>query len=80
MAHKLYIEEVNVQSLSKLSKLRKLKLPHVEGRFGLSLSVGSKELFIGISINPVTIEQITKKRIVPLTKSKTNVFGFDPLN
>lgn len=72
MAHKLLAEEVLGKRLSKF------KLPTVNGRFGISVYVGTKEVFLGVQINPVIEETIIKKRSLVTLKSKVSVFNFDP--
>jgi heme/copper-type cytochrome/quinol oxidase subunit 3 len=70
MAHKLLIDE-------EIKKQKRYTLPDIEGRFGISFYVGSKEIFFGTQITTVLIERVTKKKLVKINKGKVNVFKFD---
>lgn len=72
MAHKVFNIDTNER------KRKKITLPKLEGRFGISFYIGSKEVFIGIQIGNVLIEEITRRRFAKLNKSKVNVFNFEP--
>jgi hypothetical protein len=71
MAHKLTEDEQVV------IKKTKYNLPNIEGKFGFSLFIGSKELFIGIQISEVLIERVVRKKLVKLNKGKVKTFSFD---
>jgi hypothetical protein len=72
MAHKLID-----YPLKESKKKERFKLPDIGGRFGFALYVGSKEIFIGISVSNVEQEVIIKKRFVKTTKAKVQVLHFD---
>ena len=61
MAHKLEYEEPK----------KKWKLP--PGKFGVCFVFGTRELFIGITLQEVEMERVIRK--IP---SKTPVFKYDP--
>ena len=77
MAIKIPLTENN-DSPMKL-RLPKIKMPKIDGRFGLSLYIGSKEIFIGIAVTKVIEEQIIKKTILPIQQGEARVFPFEPL-
>jgi hypothetical protein len=58
---------------------RKFQIPKINGKFGFSFYVGMKEVFIGIAVADVILEQIIKKRFVKVQKADTRTYGFDPL-
>lgn len=39
-----------------------IKLPGLEGKFGLSLNFGNKEVFIGVAIAKTSMETVVRKR------------------
>jgi hypothetical protein len=59
---------------------KRFSLPKINGRVGFSFYVGTKEIFIGIAIADVILEQIIKKRIVKIPKAETRTYGFDPFS
>lgn len=71
MAHKTIELDIPVK------QKRRYTLPQFEGKFGMSLFVGGKEIFIGIQIAEVSIEKIVRQRLVKTQKGKVNVFKFD---
>ena len=72
MSHKLLTEDI-VERKSKKS----LKLPYLGGKFGVSIFVGRKEVFVGVSVGEVEVEQIVRKRMVKNVKGKVRVLQFD---
>lgn len=70
MAHRL----VGVDLPEKEPKKKfKLKLPHIEGRVGVSLYLGNREYFLGLSITEVIKEQVVRKRTVKIPKGVVHV-------
>lgn len=55
----------------------RLNLPKIEGKFGLALYVGHKEVFIGIGVTDIVTEQIVRKRMVKVPKSAVKVVRLD---
>ena len=58
---------------------RKFQIPKINGKFGFSLYFGMKEVFIGVALADVILEQIIRKRTVRVPKAETRTYGFDPL-
>jgi hypothetical protein len=56
---------------------KKITLPNLEGKFGLSLYLGKKEIFIGIQIGDVEIERVIRKRMIKAPKGNVKVLRFD---
>lgn len=75
MAHKLFIEENSPVPSSR----RRFQFPKIEGRFGVALYLGGHEYFVGLAVNPVSVEEIVKKRFIKTSKAIAKVFRFDPL-
>jgi hypothetical protein len=73
MAHKLIDADVNDSLKGKSSK----KTFNIEGKIGVSLFIGAKEVFLGIQINEVQKETVYRKKFIPLKKSSVRVFRFD---
>lgn len=73
MARKL----IDLPTTDTRRKTKRYQLPKLNGRFGFSLYVGMEEIFIGIAIAPVEIEQITKRRFVKNVKAGVRVLQFD---
>lgn len=72
MAYKLLNEE------TKEEKIKQFRLPNLGGKFGFSIFTGKKEIFIGLSVGEVEIEQIVRKRMIKTPKKGTvKVFRFD---
>lgn len=72
MAHKvLDIIEAPVK------KRKAFKVPDVQGKFGLALFIGGKEIFIGITMFPVVMEQVVKRRLIKPVKGTAKVFNFE---
>lgn len=59
---------------------RKFLLPKINGRVGVSFSIGTKEVFIGVAFADVVLEQLIKKRVVKIPKAETRTYGFDPFS
>lgn len=57
--------------------VKRFSLPKINGRFGFSFYVGMKEVFIGIAVVDVILEQIIRKRTVKIPKAETRTYGFD---
>lgn len=75
-AHKLLTDEVN--ETKKKSKKYTLKIPNMTGKFGVSLFVGRKEIFIGVSVGEVEIEQIVRRKMLKIPQKGTvKVFRWD---
>lgn len=56
---------------------KKFKLPSIKGRLGVSLILGTKEIFLGITTTNVEYEPILpEKRKVDLEKRKVKFFNF----
>jgi hypothetical protein len=75
MANKL-IEEPLLETRKR--KQYRIKLPKIEGKFGFSLYIGNKEIFIGLAVADVVTEQVVRKRLVKAPKSGIKVIRFDP--
>lgn len=71
MAHKIPIE------IPKEKKGHTIKLPNINGRIGVSFFVGIKEIFIGVLVSDVVIEEIIKRKVVKVPKAQTRTYGFD---
>lgn len=48
----------------------KWKLPPITGKFGLSLMLGRKEIFVGVAVADVEIEKIVKRKKVSVMAPK----------
>lgn len=73
MSHKLLPTDPLVPQ-----KKGKLRMPNFAGKFGFSFFIGKKEIFIGVSIGEVEVEQIIRKRFLKAPqKGKIKVFNFD---
>lgn len=75
MAHKLLTDGVNEQKRTK--KRFKISIPSMMGKFGLSLFVGQREVFIGLMVGQVEIERIIRKRLIKAPKASVKVFRWD---
>lgn len=53
---------VGNSSLPVTEKQYKIKMPDLTGKFGLSLNLGKKEIFIGVAIADTQIETVVRKR------------------
>lgn len=71
MAHLLYSDGQDRKTEKRLT------LPNIEGRFGLSFYVGKKELFLGVQVTDTIMETVVRKRMVKNKKGKVNVYKFD---
>ena len=74
MAHRLLEAPIKEEVPKK-----KFRFPSVSGKFGISLLVGKKELFFGLAVTDVVLEQIIRRRLVSPTKAKVQVYRFDSL-
>ena len=74
MANKL-IEEPLIEKSTK--KQFKLKLPKMEGKFGFSIYIGNKEVFIGIMTAEVVLERVIRSRKVKVAPSGVKVLKWD---
>ncbi len=73
MAHRLLQEEI----IEKPKKKKLFRIPNLNGKFGFAFFIGSKEIFIGVSIGQVEIEQIVRRKFVKTLKAGVKVFRFD---
>ncbi len=76
MVHKLL--PIELPEKKSLNKLFSFKIPDFTGKFGVSLFIGGKEVFLGVMIGNVTIEEIIKRKTIKIPKGKVRVFKFDP--
>jgi hypothetical protein len=74
MAHRLY----KLPEENKAFKRFKINLPPLTGKLGISAFVGHYEVFFGISVGRVEMEQIVRKRLVKVPKRGVKVFRFEP--
>lgn len=72
MAHKILPEVIEATP-----KKEKLNLGQFQGKFGISIFLWMKEIFVGISISEVEIERVVKKKMVKNVKGKVRVLQFD---
>jgi len=70
MAHELPL------MLPEKKQKKRFSFPTFNGRIGITFSVGTKEVFIGIVTSDVIMEQIIKRKVVR-TKAQTRTYGFD---
>ncbi len=76
MVHKLLSEDIN-ESPNKRKKYT-LKVPNMTGKFGFSLFIGHKEIFIGVSVGEVEIEQVIRRRMLKTPQKGTvKVYRWD---
>lgn len=75
MSHKLLTGDV-IEHSPKKKPLNRI-VEGLEGKFGVSIFLFSKEFFIGISISDVEIEKIIKRRVVKSKKGKVRVLEWD---
>lgn len=59
---------------------RKFLIPKINGRFGFSVYIGMKEIFVGVALADVILEQLIRKRTVKIPKAETRTYGFDPFS
>ena len=53
-------------------------MPSFEGKYGVSIFIGGKEIFHGVGISTVILEQVVRRRFLKVPKdSKVRVFNFD---
>lgn len=62
--------------------LRKIRLPHVVGKFGVSLLTGKKEFFLGLAVADVELERVVRKRKMRTLApgSKVRIFPYEANN
>ena len=78
MAHRLLEEEIIEPKIHWVKQwIAKIPKPNLEGKIGISLYLGKKEVFIGISVGDVEMEKIIRRRKVAVPKGKVKVFRFD---
>lgn len=58
MAHEVLDTEIKERKQKRYS----FKFPNLSGRFGISLSTGKKEFFLGIAVADIQTETVTRKR------------------
>lgn len=75
MAHKLTEE---VETIGN-KKVKRFKVPEINGKFGVALFLGGKEVFIGVAVSSVEIEHVIKRRLLQSPKAGVKTFNFDPL-
>lgn len=75
MAHKLLSEDIVEHSKKKKGSNRIVE--GLGGKFGVSIFIGSKEFFIGVSVSEVEIEKVIRRKTVKTKKSKVQVLQFD---
>lgn len=46
----------------KKKKQYQITLPNVTGKFGFSICIGKKELFIGIAVADIEVETVVKRK------------------
>lgn len=71
MAHAILAPEP-----TKKKRLLHIKLPNLQGRYGFSINVGTKALFIGVAVANIEVETVTKTKRYKLfspIKEKTQV-------
>lgn len=73
MAHKINL------NFKPKGRIRRFSLPHINGRFGFSIFVGSYEVFLGFVVSDVEIEKIIKRQVAKISQGTARTFGFDPL-
>lgn len=73
MAHKVLLDETPVK------KERKYTMPNINGKFGIALFIGGKEVFVGITTSEVILEQVVRRRFTRTPKAGVKTFRFDPL-
>lgn len=71
MAHKLLEVE------RPIKKEKRFKLPQLNGKFGISIMFGTKEIFIGVAVGQIEVEQIVRRRMVKATRAKVKVMTWD---
>ncbi|CAA9286301.1 MAG: hypothetical protein AVDCRST_MAG93-3560 [uncultured Chloroflexia bacterium] len=75
MAYKL-LREVKEASIRKAKRFH-ISMPKLTGKFSASIFLGGKELFLGIAVADVEVEQVVRKRIVKNKPGSVKVFQFD---
>ena len=74
MAHRL-LEEPIIETRKKTRTL--LKLPAFEGKFGIALFIGGKEVFLGVAVADVQKEEVVKRRYIKPHQGTVRVFRMD---
>ncbi len=72
MAHKTF----NIED-GQAKKRKQYRMPDIQGKFGIGIMLGGKEIFFGVSVNTIIVEQVVKRRLLRTPKSTTKVFNFD---
>ena len=49
---------------------------HISGKFGLSLCIGKKDIFLGFLISDIEVEKIIRRKVLRNQKAKTKIFTF----
>ena len=70
MAHYLSNKETK-------NKKKTFPLPNINGRVGVSFYIGTKEVFIGVVVSNVILEELIRRRLVKTPKAHTRTYGFD---
>ncbi len=73
MAHKL----LNIEDGQATKRRRQFRVPNIEGKFGLGFMIGEKEVFFGVTIMPIIVEQVVKRRLLKTPKGTARVFNLD---
>ena len=76
MAHKLLEDEI-IESIVK--KKKRISFSGLEGKFGIAVFIGSKELFLGLSIGNVIREEKIIRRTIKAPNNTVRVFKFDQI-
>ena len=76
MAHRLY-DTSWPEMETKTQQRFRLSMPKHAGKFGVSLFIGGKEVFVGLAVADVEVEQVIRKRAVKTRPSAVKVFRFD---
>jgi len=75
MVHKI-LPDIPEKKTTKLKKaLVKLRKNFKEGKWGLTLTLNKKEVFFGIIVNDIIIEQTRRKKVI---KEKGRMVNFFP--
>lgn len=70
MAHKVFLPDEKDKSKKKFKFIP-------EGKVGFSVYLGSKEVFVGITIANVIQETITRSRKIKTTPGTVQIYPFD---
>ena len=76
MANKLLPRDISLNQTKKT--LKRFHVPNFNGKFGFSVFVGTKEVFIGVSVGEVEIEHIVRKKLLRMpSRVKVRTYNFD---